>query len=266
MKKSRKLFAIFGDPVSHSISPRMHNYAFKGLGIDACYTRYRLEDGQKLREKFLSINLSGINITVPHKEAAFQACDEIKGIAREIEAVNTIVNTNGQLIGYNTDAPGFLESAFRFGEIGSVCIIGAGGTARAIAAAFKEKGVTVTLLNRSENRLTYFKDRGYNVYSWQTWEDDTFDLVVNTTSAGLLSNDLPAPVTILRPLLKRAKYAIDVVYNKETPFLSLAKELGIPSKDGSEMLLFQGVLAFELFTGHKYPKEQITILMQKAFD
>jgi shikimate dehydrogenase len=266
MKKSRKLFAIFGDPVSHSISPLMHNYAFNGLRIDACYTRYRLVESQMLREKFLSLGLKGINITVPHKEAAFQACDKVEGIAKEIEAVNTIVYRNEKLIGYNTDAPGFLESAFGFGKIASVCIIGAGGTARAIAAAFKERGVSVTLLNRSEGRLAYFKERGFNVYSWQTWETGSFDLVVNTTSAGLTQNDLPAPEAILRPLLQNAKYAIDVIYNKETPFLSLAKSIGIPVKDGSEMLLFQGVLAFEHFTDHNYPKERIKTLMQKAFD
>ncbi len=265
MKKSRQLFAIFGDPVSHSISPLMHNYAFRGLGAEACYTRYRLTEGAQLREKFLALSLSGINVTVPHKEAAFAACDEVRGIAQEIEAVNTVVLERDRLVGYNTDAPGFLESAFRFGTINSVCILGAGGTAKAIAAAFRQKRIPVTVLNRSQQRVTYFTQRGYEAFSWENWEGGRFDLVVNTTSAGLESDALPAPEQILRPLLQNAKYAIDVIYNKETPFIALARALSIAVKDGSEMLLFQGLLAFEHFTAHRYPRERIEAFMQKAF-
>ena len=94
-----KLFTIFGDPVSHSRSPLMHNHVFKILGVNSCYTRTHLCDGLKLREIFFAKALSGANITVPHKEAAFEACDEIRGLAKEIGAVNTIVNENGRLIG-----------------------------------------------------------------------------------------------------------------------------------------------------------------------
>ncbi len=105
------LFTIFGDPVSHSRSPLMHNHVFKTLSLDACYTRTHLGDGMKLRDVFFSKALSGANITVPHKEAAFAACDEIRGIANEIGAVNTIINENGRLIGYNTDADGFIAAS-----------------------------------------------------------------------------------------------------------------------------------------------------------
>ncbi len=265
MRATAKHFAIFGDPVTHSISPLMHNYALKGLDIDACYTRYRLKEGVKLREKFLSLQLEGINITVPHKEAAYRACDEIRGIAREIEAINTIVLERGRLIGYNTDAPGFLDSALAFGKIQNVCIIGAGGTAKAIAVAFKEKGIDVTLLNRSQGRLDYFNQKGFRTFTWEQWQSKAYDLVVNTTSAGLIDQTLPAPEAITTALLQNTKYAIDVIYNKNTPFIQLAKKLAIPVKDGSEMLLYQGVYALELFLSHKYTRAQLLPWMQKAF-
>ncbi|RUM68473.1 MAG: shikimate dehydrogenase [Sulfurospirillum sp.] len=261
-----KLFAIFGNPVSHSISPLMHNYALQGLKIDGCYTRYRLEEGEKLREKFLSLQLSGVNVTVPHKEAAFTACDEIRGIAREIEAVNTVVLEEDRLIGYNTDAPGFLKSARLFGEIRSVTILGAGGTAKALAAIFHEEGTEVTIINRSEKRLHYFQERGYDCMTWESYRSHTSDLIVNTTSAGLQESTLPAPEALLNDLFSKAKYAIDVIYNKETPFMKLAKSSGLPVKDGSEMLLFQGVIAFNHFFGERLHEEEITAFMKQAFD
>ena len=103
-----KLFAIFGDPVSHSRSPLMHNNVFRELGFNACYTRIHLKDGDRLRETFFGLGLDGANITVPHKEAAFKACDEVRGFAKKIGVVNTLINENGRLVGYNTDADGFL--------------------------------------------------------------------------------------------------------------------------------------------------------------
>ncbi len=265
MRATTKLFAIFGDPVTHSISPLMHNYALKGLGIDACYTRYRLREGALLRQKFFELKLQGVNVTVPHKEAAYKACDEIRGIAQKIGAINTIHLEKGKMIGYNTDAPGFLKSAKRFGEINRVCILGAGGTARALAVAFAEHGTAVSLLNRSSGRLDFFKEQGLQTYTWDMWPGGSFDLVVNTTSAGLLDDTLPAPREILEPLLRESSYAIDVIYNTHTPFIALAEKLGVPVKDGSEMLLFQGVYALELFLEKRYSEARLLPWMQKAF-
>ena len=112
-----KLFAIFGDPVAHSRSPLMHNSVFKNLNYKACYTRVHLRDGSKLKETFFALGLSGANVTVPHKEAAYKACDEVRGFAKKVGVVNTLVNENGKLIGYNTDADGFMFAIKEFGEI-----------------------------------------------------------------------------------------------------------------------------------------------------
>lgn len=260
-----KLFTIFGDPVSHSRSPLMHNHVFKALGIDACYTRTHLYDGSKLRDVFFAKALSGANITVPHKEAAFAACDEIRGIANEIGAVNTIINENGRLIGYNTDADGFIAAIQSFGPLRNALIVGAGGTAKALATVLRQNKIEPVILNRSLNRLAYFNENGYHVYSWETFTPDSYDLIINTTSAGLSDDFLPLDASLLHQLLLRARCAIDVIYGKETPFLREVKKAELPFKDGSDMLLEQGILANYLFMHGTVSTNTIRPIMQQSF-
>jgi len=260
-----QLFAIFGDPVSHSRSPLMHNSVFAHTHYKACYTRVHLKDGSQLRETFFNLKLSGANITVPHKEAAYQACDEIRGFANKVGVVNTIIEENGRLIGYNTDADGFMFAIEEFGKIDKILILGAGGTAKALAARFLQESIEVTVLNRSEGRLGFFKALGCSVSTWNDFKIDNYTLVVNTTSAGLKDEELPAPKEIIEDILDATEYAADAIYGKMTPFLKRAKEKNINYKDGSDMLLGQGVLANELFTKSKLNKEDIKCSMQKSF-
>jgi len=258
------LYAIFGNPVSHSKSPLMHNYAFKGLGFDGCYNRYRLEEGNRLKETFFALKLKGINITVPHKEAAFAACDVLDDFARKVGAVNTIVEKEGKLYGYNTDAPGFLKAISEL-EGKRVLFLGAGGTAQSTAVILKEAGYDVTVLNRSAGRLAKFEEEGFKTATFETFTPQHYDLVVNMTSAGLEDESLPAPQAILDAVIPQANACVDVIYGKETPFLKLAKTYGKPTKDGSDMLLYQGIIAFEHFTDYKYTFDEIKPHMQKAF-
>lgn len=260
-----KLFAIFGDPVSHSRSPLMHNFLFKALSEDSCYTRVHLTDGSKLRETFLSLGLSGANITVPHKEAAYEACDEIRGFAKSIGVVNTIVLEDGRLIGYNTDADGFMEAVKPFGKIEKILILGAGGTAKALANRFLQDGLHVSVLNRSETRLDYFKELGLTCNSWDSFICEDYDLVVNTTSAGLKDDAYPAPKEMIDEILSHTSYAADAIYGKVTPFLQLTQDKGITYKDGADMLLYQGVLANHLFCNKRYDLKTTAEIMQKSF-
>ncbi len=257
-------FAIFGDPVSHSLSPLMHNHAFGGLGVNACYGRYRLEDGAWLREKFVSLGLKGANITVPHKEQAYNACDELDPFALKVGAVNTIVEQGGKLHGYNTDAPGFLRAIEEFGGR-KVLFLGAGGTAQSTAVILKESGYSVSVLNRSAGRLEKFASDGFETFVFDDFDPDAYDIVVNMTSAGLEDDSLPAPVELLEDVVSRAGACVDVIYGKQTPFLKLAQKLGKPTKDGAEMLLYQGVIAFDLFTDGRYDLDEIEKHMRKAF-
>lgn len=244
----------------------MHNCVFKALNYNACYTRVHLLDGSKLKETFFALNLSGANVTVPHKEEAFKACDEVRGFAKNIGVVNTLINENGRLIGYNTDADGFMYAIKEFGEIKTVLILGAGGTAKALASRFLQDGIKVSVLNRSEGRLSYFSEIGCEVSSWESYKDKNYDLVVNTTSAGLKDEELPAPKEIIEKILSFTSFAADAIYGKLTPFLSLAKQKNITYKDGADMLLGQGVLANELFVNYELMLEDIKMHMQKSFE
>lgn len=260
-----KLFCIFGNPVSHSISPKMHNLALEGLKLNGCYIRYKLEDGNQIIDKFNSLKLDGANVTVPHKEFAYSLCDELDEFAKKIGAVNTLVRCDNKIIGYNTDAPGFFKSIQPFGKIDSALILGAGGTAKAIATILKQNHIHVEILNRSKKRLEYFYKNSFEAFSWDEFKPKTYDLIINTTSAGLSDESLPVDKEILNELMQKAKFAFEVIYNKETPFLALAKRNNLTCKDGADMLLYQGVIAFNLFFNQTLDEETITKHMRGAF-
>lgn len=262
----KNLFAIFGNPVSHSKSPLMHNFTFKSLGLDGCYNRYMLEEGEKLKEKFIELKLKGINITVPHKEHAYNACDVLDPFAKKVGSVNTIVLKEDKLYGYNTDAPGFLKAISEFKDAKKVLFLGAGGTAQSTSVILKDAGYEVTILNRSEGRLERFREEGFETYTFDDFKPGYYDLIINMTSAGLADDSLPCPQVILDHIIPGAKACVDVIYGKETPFLKLAKSYNKPTKDGMDMLLYQGVIAFEYFTDNVYSYEEILPLMRKAFE
>jgi len=261
-----QLFTIFGDPVSHSKSPLMHNLAFQTLNYDAVYTRYRLEDGEQLRDKFFELDIQGANITVPHKQHAFEACDELDEFAQKVGSVNTIVKKEGKLFGYNTDAPGFLKAIAEFKNIKTILFLGAGGTAQSTSVVLRDAGYEVTILNRSAGRLERYEKEGFKCFTFENFKmEEPFDLVVNMTSAGLEDDSLPCPIEILKEVVTSAKACVDVIYGKETPFLKFAKEQKKPTKDGSDMLLYQGIIAFEYFCNQEFNFEEIKQYMQKAF-
>jgi shikimate dehydrogenase len=261
----KKLFSIFGNPVSHSRSPLMHNSVFKHLNYDACYTRTPLEDGSKLKEVFFTLGLSGANVTVPHKEAAFKACDEVRGFANTVGVVNTLVNENGRLIGYNTDADGFIYAISEFKDIKNILVLGAGGTSRALVSRFLQENIEVSVLNRSTSSLQNFEDLPVKTATWDNFQVKKYDLVVNTTSAGLKDDNLPAPKKLIEDILNNSNYVADAIYGKMTPFLQLAEEMNKKYKDGADMLLGQGVLANELFVNKELKKEDIQKYMAQSF-
>ncbi|MBX7491039.1 shikimate dehydrogenase [Helicobacter turcicus] len=237
-------FAVIGNPIAHSLSPILHNHAFSSLGIAGFYGRYLLQENQSFYH-LRSLHLKGANITVPFKEIAFNSCDEAFGIAYEIRAINTIVFEKGKMLGYNTDALGFYLCIENL-ALKNALIIGAGGSAKAVAHILKQKGISVTLINRSKERLRDFCD--FECATFDTFTPkNTYDLIINTTPAGLTNNDLPLKKEFLSPLLKSASLAFDLIYGRETPFLTLAKSLDIATSDGKAMLINQAILAFEIF-------------------
>jgi shikimate dehydrogenase len=260
------IFAIYGNPVAHSKSPQMHNYVFSHLDYPAIYTRVHLLDGSQLKKDFFERKLSGANVTVPHKEAAFEACDEVRGFAQAVGVVNTLVNEDGKLIGYNTDADGFLYALENFGTIKSILVLGAGGTAKALVQKFIDEGFNVTVVNRSQKRLNDFQDLQCQTFTWKNFQAAAYDLIVNTTSAGLEDDNYPINQMILEELFENSKYAADVIYGKKTPFLKLAATKNLPHIDGQAMLIGQGVLANELFSKGALSKDAILSAMTKSFE
>ncbi len=259
-----KKFTIFGNPVKHSLSPKMHTYAIEGLNLDATYTKTLLEDGKKLKELFLK-NFDGASVTIPHKEIAFELCDEVDDLAKSIKAVNTLIKKDNKMVGYNTDATGFYRSIKEFEGIKSALILGAGGSAKAISTILKTNQISCSILNRSSERLKHFKNLGFETFTWDDLFKKNFDLIINTTSAGLNDSSLPCPKDIMYDIFSNAKYAIDIIYNINTPFLQLAKKFNLKNKDGSDMLLYQGIEAFNLFYDNRFSYDIIEKFMKKAF-
>lgn len=273
-------FCVFGNPIEHSKSPLLYNFAFSSfsekLPFLGFYGRYLLHDNKKndgdklISQTFFKLKLSGANITVPFKEIAYKECDEVKGIAKQIGAVNTIVlknkdNKNTSLIGYNTDAEGFYQTISSH-NFKTALIIGAGGSAKAIACVLRQKNIKVTILNRSKNRLGYFIQNNFECFLSQDFKPASFDLIVNATTAGLRDETLPISKDLLKPLLLQTKMAYDLIYGVHTPFLNLAKELEIAYTDGKDMLIQQAVLAFGHFCDNKIPALKIYEKMRRILE
>ncbi len=258
-----KLYAVFGDPISHSKSPILHNYVFHKLAINARYTRYHLESSEHFRELFFKFGLSGANITLPFKESVLSSCDEIRGIANKIGAINTIVREHNKLVGYNTDAIGFyknIESKF----IKNALILGAGGSAKAIAYILQEHNISVSIVNRSAKNLEFFKRAHFPCFlSEEIPQDSHFDMIINATSSSI-NNTLPLKESTLKHLFNNANVAFDLMYGKECAFLSLAKDSGVEAIDGAKMLLYQAIEASSLFLCVDSTK--IAPIMEEAYD
>jgi len=257
-----KFLSVIGDPISHSKSPRMHNNAIKALGLDGIYTRYHLKNANLLREKIFELGFSGVNITLPFKEKALELADVKDDFAQNIGSANTLCVKENKIYAYNTDALGFLEAIREFKGIEKALILGAGGTALALAYALREKEIKVCIANRSQERLKEFSV--YEAYLYENLKDFDFDLVVNATSAGLRDENLPCDKELLDRILARSKFAFEVIYGKETPFLTLCKNYNLKTKDGLDMLLWQGVFAFELFFDTYNQRELIKNAMWQA--
>ncbi len=256
-----KITGIFGYPVEHTLSPAMHNAAFKHLGLDCCYLPFSVRPdrlGQAV-EGIRALGMTGVNVTVPHKETVMPFLDDISSEAEFIGAVNTIVNSDGKLTGFNTDGRGFMRSLSGEGIDLSgkkVLIVGAGGASRAVSYYLSEKAGSLFIYNRNRERLNALlsdlsKLRS-NVAAIEDISDlSGFDLIINATSLGLKAED---PLPFSPGLLHKNHVVCDLIY-KKTRLLEGAAERGCKTMNGLGMLLYQGVLAFELWTGINPPAE-----------
>ncbi len=278
-----KVFALFGHPVAHSVSPLMQNRAFEELGLNCCYLAFdvKAEDLEVAVKAIRALGLGGANITIPHKEMVIQYLDKVEEQANLIGAVNTVANCEGVLVGYNTDAPGFLQSlrydaGFEPGGKQAV-ILGAGGAARAVAFALVSAGVKrLAIFNRNPFRAEALaNDISVLLGRCQVEAGDLqsaalmrelaeADLLVNATSAGMHPDVGNLPLQDLSAL-RPGMLVYDLVYNPpRTRLLQEAEKRGCGVCSGIGMLVYQGALAFEIWTGKRAPVAVMRQAVEKA--
>jgi len=279
-----RLCGIIGDPIEHTMSPVMHNAAFGEIGIDYLNVPFRVKQEElgKAIEGVRALNIKGLNVTIPHKVAVLQFLDKLDLLAEKIGAVNTIVNDNGILTGYNTDGAGFLQALLerRIEPEGkNIVILGAGGASRAISFTLADRGAHLVILNRLLE-LDWAKELASHVSQFFSKEVDALELnkdnlagvldkaniLVNATSVGMSPNIDETPVD--SDLLKPDIIVFDIVYNPiKTRLLREAEIAGAEIIGGLDMLVWQGALAFEKWTGQKAPvelmKEEAVKLLQE---
>ena len=255
------VLAILGDPVNHSLSPQMHNAAFKALQLDCVYVPFRVKaEALPAAVRAISaLNFKGANVTSPYKQAVIAELDEIFGDAQISGSVNTIINQNGQLRGTSTDGSGFLRSLREDGQFEpagkKMLLLGAGGSARAVLYKLIAAGIkSVTLVNRDLIKAVNLQqkiwiDTGFTLdlhelNHWQTLPWDCYDLLVNTTSVGLHEDVSLVPSNFLvAPLL-----VYDLVYKKGgTKLYNEAVAAGCKVLSGLSLLLYQGLESFKLW-------------------
>ena len=261
-----KLLAVIGDPVGHSLSPAMHNASFTADGLDYVYVALKVgaEDVPAAVRGAAALGFRGLNVTMPHKRAVLPLMDDLDEGSRVSGAVNTVVVEGSRLRGHNTDGPGLVEACKEAG-IGlmdnRVLLLGAGGAAASIAAAFCDAGIEkLHVVNRnvenaralSEKLREFGKEADVEVHAPDVLHERVLNapVVVNTTPLGMKDGD---PLPLPPAYLDESRAVIDAVYRPglETPLIHQARERGATVVTGRRMLLYQGVLAQRLWTGRQ---------------
>jgi len=249
------LYGVFGNPVSHSLSPVMHNTAFDFVGHNGVYLAFKVTDIAAGVAGIKELGIKGVSITIPHKVSIMPFLEEMDELSRNIGAVNTIVNENGKLYGYNSDCKGAIQALRDQTSIKGedVVIIGAGGAARAIGYGILSEGGKLTIINRTvEKGERLATALGADFFPLSEFKKPKCRILINTTSLGMTPDIETTPVK--QKNLDRNMIIMDIVYNPlKTRFLKEAAEIGCLTVDGACMFVYQGAYQFELWTGLKAP-------------
>lgn len=271
---------IIGDPVDHSFSPKMHNFIAERTGMDYVYSAFHVKPenvGDAIRG-MRALGIRGINVTAPHKRAVMEYLDEISPDAKLLGSVNTIVNRDGKLTGYNTDSEGFYLALKNAGiELAGsrILVMGAGGVVKpTLIRIAREKPESITIVNRTPEKAAAAaagieEVTGFKIDTQIT--DLDFDIVLNTTSAGMAPQLDALPCDSIDAIynfdfIKPGMAAVDMIYNPaKTKFLKLAEKRGARILNGLDMLIYQGLTAYELFTDTTLPADMAELVRKEVF-
>ena len=265
---------LIGYPLGHSLSPKIHTAALKASGLNGSYSLFPIapEDKQGLKDLLARVRsgeITGLNVTIPHKQNVIELMDDLTPTAKAIGAVNTIYMRENKLIGDNTDAPGFLADLKQFLNSSftiphSALVLGAGGSSRAVVYALLNDGWNVTLAARRIEQAQQLAN-SFSGYTLQVSDFSSFfihhsSLLVNTTPLGMTPNTETSPLPE-NVILSKHTFIYDLVYNpRETKLVRDARAQGLSATTGLGMLIEQAALAFEKWTGAKADRDA----MQKA--
>ncbi len=260
------LYGIIGNPVTHSLSPAMHNAALTAMAVNGVYLPFPAPDLEAAVTGIRGLGIQGVSVTIPHKEKVMPLLDEIDLVAARIGAVNTIALKDGKLIGMNTDWLGATRALEEENNLqgSQVVLLGAGGSARAIGFGLLERGATLVLCSRTESRGRSLADE--LDCSWVSLTEAgnlSGDILINATSVGMQPDIERTPVPGLR--LSHFQVVMDIVYAPlKTRLLQEAESAGCTIINGLEMLLYQGVAQFELWTGKPAPVSVMRQALREA--
>ncbi len=265
IKASTEIYCIFGNPVRHSLSPVIHNTAFGALGMDALYCAFEPESIENAVMAMRHLGIRGASVTIPFKVSVIPCLDDIDPLARSIGAVNTLLNDNGTITGYNTDGLGAVSPLEkRIGPLSGkkALVVGNGGSARAIAFALLSRGARVVIAGRNPSRAASLAaDLGRSARSSAIDSLDPgfmseIDIVINTTPVGMTPDTDSTPIE--EKLLLPHHTVFDIVYSPaRTHLLALAEAKGCAVVRGVEMLVSQALAQFKIWTGKDAPERQI---------
>lgn len=265
---STEIYGIIGNPVAHSLSPAMHNSAFEALGLNKVYVPFPTDNVENALNACRTLNVRGLSVTIPHKEAVLAHINSIDPVAEKIGAVNTLVfDEEKNIHGLNTDWIGANRAlADKLDLKGSrVLLLGAGGSAKAIGYGLLEAGAQVTLASRTESRMQKLAEMlGCDCVPLAEVGSIHADALVNATSVGMM----PLEKASLAPAASLVNFPVvmDIVYAPlETQLIKDAKIAGCEVIDGLAMLLYQGVAQFEAWTGQDAPVEEMRSALMTIF-
>jgi len=265
-----KICCLIGDPVEHSLSPIIHNAGYQALRINYAYVSFQVSEIRRAIEGIRGLGIRGASVTIPHKTSAIKYIDKIDPLAEAIGAINTIVNDDGVLTGYNTDGDGALKALETVTKLSGkkAILIGGGGAASAIAVGLKAKGVKLVVLNRTETKAKELAQKvsagGFGGLK-KLPEISSADILINATPMGMWPK--LGQSIIPKDLLHNRLTVFDIVYNpRETRLIIEARERGCTIVYGYKMLLYQAARQFELFTGLKAPLEAMESALAQALE